>query len=279
MAARLSKSGERLLPEQVGSRDEYLQYLRHVFAYRWAARELAGSGRVLDLGCGEGYGTRLLAEAVDRIVGLDVDKEVIAHAGRERASANCRFRRYDGRLLPLETGSFDAAVSFQVIEHVADGRAFASEAARVLRPGGRLLLSTPNRLTRLGPGARPWNRFHVREYGPADLAALLGRFFGEVRVCGITACPEVYGIEMARVRASRILARLDALGLRHLLPPSAASRLARLGRRILGAGDRARPTGRPVRRPAGWESRFAVENFFFTSDVRGCLDLTAHCRK
>jgi SAM-dependent methyltransferase len=113
-------------------------------------------------------------------VGVDLDEGVVAHAGRHYPRA--RFEKADLLALPFDDASFDAVVSFQVIEHVSAPREFLAECARVLRPGGRLILSTPNRLTFSRDGV--CNPFHVYEFTARDLRGLVERSFAIERLCG-----------------------------------------------------------------------------------------------
>jgi SAM-dependent methyltransferase len=269
----LSATSERLIPQQARSRDDHLMVLRHVFAYEFAKRTLSGCGPVLDLGCGEGYGTALLSEAVGEIVGLDVDEAVIAHAAERYGSANCRFRRYDGERLPFDDAAFDAVVSFQVIEHVPGDRLYVSAVSRVLAPGGRLILTTPNAANRLTPGGKPWNRFHVREYRAAELEDLLAEGFASVEVLGITACPEIHEVEMARIRQSLAIVGLDPLGLRRLIPHALEPLATRIARRVV-------PRKREEEVADDWSTRYSLADYSVTRrDTDSCLDLLAVCRK
>jgi len=273
MTRLLPDTSERLVPQRARTRDDHLLVLRHVFAYEFAKRALGGCGAVLDLGCGEGYGTALLSQAVGEIVGLDVDEAAIAHAASRYASANCRFRRHDGERLPFADAAFDAVVSFQVIEHVAGDREFVSELSRVLTPGGQLILTTPNAANRLAPGGKPWNRFHVREYRAAELADLLAGGFDGVEVLGITASPEIHEIEMARVRQSRRIVALDPLGLARLIPGGVRPLATRIARRIASRGRKEGAAG-------DWATRYALADFDVTrDDTANCLDLLAVCRR
>ena len=88
---------------------------------------------VLDIGCGEGYGTARLARVAGRAEGVDVDAATIGHALRNHGSTTCHYQVYDGIRLPFPDATFDAAVTCQVIEHVSDDIGFAAEAARVVR--------------------------------------------------------------------------------------------------------------------------------------------------
>jgi SAM-dependent methyltransferase len=271
MAKRLPKTGERLIPSAVNSRDDLLQYLRHVFAYDLGARTLAGAARVLDFGCGEGYGTRLLADHVGDIVGVDVEESVIAHASAEYGRVNCRFQRYDGERLPFDAGAFDAVVSFQVIEHIWHDRQYVAEAARVLKPGGRFLVTTPNAANRLKPGSKPWNRFHVREYVAGQLKEVLAASFADVKVAGITAGPEVHVLEMARIRQSLKIVTLDPLNLRRFIPESLKPWATRVARRLMP---------RKQKSDAGedWKTRYSLADYSVTTDdLANSLDLLAVC--
>ena len=273
MAALLPKTSERLLPDQVGSRDEYLQYLRHVFAYELAAGTFHAGAMVLDLGCGEGYGASLLATRGISVVGVDVSPETVEHAETKYASDRCRFECYGGERLGFPDASFDAVTSFQVLEHVEDDTRYVTEAARVLKPAGRLTLTTPNAATRLKPGARPWNRFHLREYTADQLRDLLGTAFAEVTIAGITATAEIYEIEMARVRQARRIVAIDPLNLRRLIPEALKPWASRTVRRLF-------PRRHADETSGNWASRYRIDDYCLTdSKLEQSLDLLALCRR
>ncbi len=158
----LPLTGERTVP---GVAIENYWFARHVAAYRFAVGRSRGL-RVVDSGCGEGYGTAMLAATARTALGVDRDGAVVAHA--RRAYPGVEFAEADLCRLPLPDAAFDAVVSLQVVEHLPDVGRCLAEAARVLRPGGELLCATPNRLT-FSPGGAPVNPFHVREYAPAEL--------------------------------------------------------------------------------------------------------------
>lgn len=170
-------TGERTLP---GIRHENYWFRRHEAAYRWMARTQDLQDRtVLDAGVGEGCGGQALSEAGAALVlGLDLDAPSLsrisrAHPGVAPVCANLV-------QLPLPDASVDVVVSAQTVEHLWDQARFVDECARVLRPGGRLVLTTPNRLT-----FPPGNVFHSRELDGAELAELVAsRFPG----------PELHGL-------------------------------------------------------------------------------------
>jgi SAM-dependent methyltransferase len=258
-------TGERILPNECRTEAEYILYLRHLFAYQTAASGLRGSDAVLDIGCGAGYGTRMLADRARRVVGVDVVPDAVAQASAAFGSANCAFQLYDGDHLPFEDGEFDAATSFQTLEHVSDDGRFVAEAARVLKPGARLFLTTPNRAMRLRDGQRPWNRFHVREYTSTQLESLLVRHFASVEMLGVRASAAIEEVERARLRFAQRVASLDPLGLLRIVPASLLARLGRLRRRAP-----------PM--PSSWPH--AVEDFYATPEDRDAgFDLLAVCRR
>ena len=163
----LPLTGERTVP---GIPEENYWLRRHETAYRFALPHVAGR-RVLEVGCGEGYGTALLATAAAQVIGLDYDALTIAHAARRYRQAE--FVRGNLAALPLPSESVDVVATLQVIEHVWNHNEFVRECLRVLRPGGLLLVTTPNRLT-FSPGLEvPVNPFHTKEFTAAELAELL----------------------------------------------------------------------------------------------------------
>jgi SAM-dependent methyltransferase len=164
--APLEATGERLVPEAAAGE---LVLAEHLARYRLAAR-LAAGRRVLDVACGEGYGTAMLAAAgAASVVGVDVDEPTARHAA---ARYEIDARVGDVAALPLDDASFDLAVSFETIEHVGDPDRALDELRRVLAPDGLLIISTPNSREYRVP-----NPFHVRELDPDEfLAALRARF-------------------------------------------------------------------------------------------------------
>ncbi len=163
-------------------------------------------GPILDVGCNTGYGTAILRERTDEdVVGVDVSPGAI-EAARERHGGE--FRVVDGSTLPFDDGAFGTVTAFQVIEHIESPVPFLAEIHRVLRPGGRAFLTTPNAAIRVDDGDRPWNRFHVREFRADELRRLLTPHFDAVSVEGLFGSPELERIERARVARLRRIGRL-----------------------------------------------------------------------
>jgi SAM-dependent methyltransferase len=196
---RLSEDHYRASPA------DFLIYCCHLATYDFAIPYVRGQ-RVLDFGCGTGYGTHRLAPHCRAITGVDVSADAITYASARYQGPNLSFRpigRLPAERTPFDDGEFDVVVSFQVIEHIPEVDAYVDEMARVLRPGGTLVVATPDRSTRLFRGQRPWNLFHVVEYDGAGLEHVLQRRFTDVEVSGMTASPDVAGIELRRARLLR----------------------------------------------------------------------------
>jgi SAM-dependent methyltransferase len=186
----LPLTGERTVP---GVPEENYWFRRHEIAYRFAQPFVAGR-RALEVGSGEGYGTALLAQAASGVVGIDYDALTVHHARATYPAA--RFVRANLAALPVRGDVFDVVLSLQVIEHVWNHPEFLLECRRTLRPGGRLLVTTPNRLTFSPGSSAPVNPFHTKEFTAAELVELLIR-------CGLEVAT-VYGLH-----AGRRLAGLD----------------------------------------------------------------------
>jgi SAM-dependent methyltransferase len=200
---------ERIIPDETEAGVVALHLKRYRFAEPWCrGRE------VLDAACGAGYGSAALAGAAKRVLGVDLDPDAVAYARSRYTAPNLDFAVMDLAALTLDDASFDVVCTFEAIEHVPDREAVLAEVARVLRPDGTFLASTPRAdLTT----DRPDNPFHTVEYAPADFECLLGRFFERV---------ELYGQRRLQTRRHRLLQRADVLGLRRRIrPPRAAAAL------------------------------------------------------
>ena len=188
-------TGERLIPGEVDV--DLLN--EHMARYHFAAR-LARGKRVLDAGCGAGYGSAALAEIAERVTGIDVAQEAVDHARAHYAHANLAFEQASCTKLPYADGAFDLVVAFEVIEHLEEWREFLQEARRVLAPSGQFIVSTPNRLYYTeSRGAEGANPFHVHEFDFAEFNAELKQFFPHVsmflenHIEGVTFQPHDHG--------------------------------------------------------------------------------------
>jgi glycosyltransferase involved in cell wall biosynthesis len=222
--------------------------------YRTACGFVGPGMRVLDLACGVGNGSRLLMRTGAKVIGVDYDLPALRQGRRIFRKSPGRVVAANALRLPFPDGGFDAVVCFELIEHLKEQDALLGELCRVLRAGGRLLLSTPNRLTEKsldapgGPGVSP---HHVKTLSPGELRGLLRRYFRSVR------------IRSFRRRGSRlyaVLRRLDVFNLRLKLGWRARESVARR----LGAGAAER----------GWSARSFV---LARGGLRQAINLLASC--
>ncbi len=177
----LALTGERTLPDVPA---ENYWFRRHLVAYEWIAARVAG-GRVLDMACGEGYGSDVLADSALRVVGLDANPEAHEHARLRYTASNVTFER--GLVETYgESGSFDAVVFLQTIEHVFDPVAVLEHLRSLLRPGGAVYVSTPNLLTLAAKGAeKSGNPWHLKEYRAEEFRSLCRSVFASVELLGV----------------------------------------------------------------------------------------------
>ncbi len=185
---------------------EQVIYNRCLYAYK-AASEIA-KGDIIELGSGEGYGIKMLAPLAQHYLAVDkFDTDISEHA-------NVEFRK---QLLPSLDGiadnTFDFAITFQVIEHIQDDKTFISEIHRVLKPGGILMLTTPNR-----PMSLTRNPWHIREYSADELASVVGKSFGKVEVKGVFGSPVVMEYHERNKASVQHITRFDILKLQYRLP-------------------------------------------------------------
>ena len=156
--------------------------IEHLHRY-FLARALCRGQDVLDVASGEGYGAALLAQTARSVIGVDVSAEAVAHAAEAYRHPNLRFLEGDARHLPLDAGSMDTVVSFETLDHLVEHDQFLAEVRRVLRPGGRFIVSSSERDID-SPSGSSANSSHVRELTRAEFSAVLRDTFAHVRLLG-----------------------------------------------------------------------------------------------
>lgn len=166
----LEATGERLLAEEY---DEYTTEHLHRYA---AAASLSMGKKVLDIASGEGYGSNLLAKYANSVVGVDISVEAVEHANRKYKQPNLEFRVGSTDQIPMSDNSLDVVVSFETLEHHNRHEQMLAEITRVLRPGGLLIMSTPDRRYFGG------NPYHVKELDLAEFRELLEKSFANVEI-------------------------------------------------------------------------------------------------
>jgi 2-polyprenyl-3-methyl-5-hydroxy-6-metoxy-1,4-benzoquinol methylase len=175
----LSLTGERTLPDVPA---ENYWYRRHLVVYRWIAERCRGLD-VVDMACGEGYGTDVLAARAGHVTGVDANPEAHEHARLKYTRPGVRFVR---DLVEGHSEPCDAVVFLQTIEHVQNPREILEHFRSMLRPGGVAFVSTPNVLTLAPEGAeKSGNPWHVKEYRAAEFRRLCESVFGTVELLGL----------------------------------------------------------------------------------------------
>jgi len=175
----LHLTGERTLPDVP---EENYWYRRHLVVYEWISARAHGR-RVVDLACGEGYGSAVLARTAASVVGVDANPEAFEHARLKYTRPGLAFER---DMIETWTGDVDCVVFLQTIEHVQDPDAVLARIRDMIGPGGVAYVSTPNVLTLAPAGAeRSGNPWHVREYRPEEYRVLCERHFARVDLLGL----------------------------------------------------------------------------------------------
>jgi SAM-dependent methyltransferase len=170
-------TGERFTPQCEGTIafEHWHRYL--------LAKPLVAGHRVLDIASGEGYGSYLLSEGAASVCGVDISGETIAHAQRTYSRANLEFKQGSCAQIPLPNASIDVVVSFETIEHHDQHEEMMKEIKRVLRPGGLLIISSPDK-AHYSKSIGENNHYHIKELFKEELAGLLSRYFKHFRLLG-----------------------------------------------------------------------------------------------
>lgn len=171
-------TGERFVLTESGE----IRY-EHMHRYAWVTRFCRGR-RVLDIACGEGYGSALLAAHADSVMGVDIAYEAVLHA-REKyaAKGNLQFLQGSATAIPLQSRSVDVVVSFETVEHLPQQSEMLADIRRVLRPDGLLIMSSPNKKV-YSDDRNYVNEFHVKELYFEEFDALLREQFPAVTYLG-----------------------------------------------------------------------------------------------
>ncbi len=240
-AAATARTGKRLTGErpQQGVTPDSLLAL-HEAGYR-AVLERIGDGRILDVGCGQGFESARFLAPGREVVGVDYAADAVASAASRYGPDGLRVAQMDALALGLRSGSFDAVCSSHLIEHFTAPEPHVAELARVLADDGVACVLTPN------APADFENPFHRHLFDRFELRAMLERHFADVWLGGVDAAPRVKADFAARrVKANRLL-RLDAFDLRHRMPYEwyvwAYTRLLPLAYRLVARQDSGGTTG------------------------------------
>lgn len=176
-ASSMVFTGERFVPEKTGNIE-----LEHFHRYL-AASEIVAGKEVLDIASGEGFGSEILSRSAARVIGVDIDHSAVAHANARYGNEKLSFIEGNAAEIPLADDSVDVAVSFETIEHHDRHEEMLKELRRVLRPGGVLVISSPEKYAYTDITGQV-NRFHVKELYREEFVTLMRSYFPHVTFYG-----------------------------------------------------------------------------------------------
>lgn len=188
MGKLLEHTGERFIPGQTHS---ILTHAFHISRYQYALESAEGK-TILDVGCGAGYGTAMLANVAQIAFGCDISYSAIQFAAQEYSKNNLHFSQMDCQQLGFPASKFDLVISFEMIEHILGQKQLLAEIKRVLKPDGTLIISTPEKTkyNELHYMAKP-NEYHVKELSDSEFHELLRSYFSHVQILWQTVDPLV----------------------------------------------------------------------------------------
>lgn len=208
MVNKLNKTGERVIVDEYsGSRNEFFIYQCHLATYQFAIPHVKDK-KTLEFGCGSGYGSHYLSKYCSDITAVDISESAIKYANERYSNENLTYRiiqNIEREPLSFSDETFDAVISFQVIEHIDKEQKYLSELLRVLKKGGILIIATPDKTHRLFSFQKPWNKFHIREYNMAELNGVVSNYFDKVDCYFMSARDDLIDMEIKRSKKMRIL--------------------------------------------------------------------------
>jgi len=249
-------TGERIIPDDLYLDDVLFQ--RHLAAYKFIAKYIKAETKILDAGCGEGYGSDFLSTKCRKIVGVDIAIETIENARRRYRQDNLEFLVTNSTNLCFPDNIFDVVCSFQVIEHIEDYQRYLGELKRVLVPHGFIILSTPNKIT-----SPPGNPYHIKEFYPDELTRTMQEYFSKCELLGLNP---TFNLGEAIV----MTIKLDIIGIASLkrLIPKSIKRAILKGVSII------------ANKEYKLRQDVCAENFKISKDdIISSLDLIAVCQK
>lgn len=155
----------------------------HIHRYEEAIRILGTTGQVMDIACGTGFGSYLLAKHGFKVVGGDISKEAIEHCKEKYQMPGLTFEVTDGTNIHYPTASFDAVISFETIEHTTGFMKMIEEFKRITKPGGKVILSTPNFPVN-SPSGVVTNPYHTQEWAYDEFKKILQTHFEDFTIYG-----------------------------------------------------------------------------------------------
>lgn len=178
---------------------EYYNHLMHLATYRFAEKYALGK-RVLDYGCGSGYGSYSLSRVAEHVIAVDISDEALIFARNNYKATNIEYCL----ISEFNQEKFDMITSFQVIEHVPNSRVYIAKLKKLLKPNGILLISTPDKKFRLfNIIQKPWNIYHLKEYSEIELMQLVETEFNTFEILKIGSNADFIQKEITRTEIQK----------------------------------------------------------------------------
>lgn len=204
LSQKMNNSEDRItVSKNINDEIGNYNHLMHIATYQYAlALAYANGKRILDYGCGSGYGSYMLASVADHVTAVDINENALNYAINHYKSTNLIFKTIN----EISDEKYDVITSFQVIEHVSDEKEYIIHLKKLLHPNGLLLLSTPDKKNRLFKFIqKPWYVPHFKEYTYKDLYNLLSIYFKEVELLKIGACADFVKNEIQFTQKQRLI--------------------------------------------------------------------------
>jgi 2-polyprenyl-3-methyl-5-hydroxy-6-metoxy-1,4-benzoquinol methylase len=189
---------------------ENVVFQRHLVAYKEAAKLIKGT--VLEIGSGEGYGIIELSSMSDKYIAVDKYPSYISTEIKENNDITF-IQSEVPPIKDIDSESVDFVVTFQVIEHILNDKFFLREIKRVLKPGGKMIMTTPNRLMSLTRS--PW---HIREYNPQEMRNIVQLFFSEIELRGVFGNEKVMDYYHKNKESVSRITKWDIFNMQYWLP-------------------------------------------------------------
>lgn len=247
--------------ERVSHEDPSDNYVlqRSIFAYREAAQRV--SGNVLEIGTGSGYGIEIISPQVDKFVTVDKFKSDILSTFKPGQVDNVEFVQMNvPPFKGIPDNSFDFVITFQVIEHIVPHEEYVKEINRVLKPGGKAIITTPN--IKMSLTRNPW---HIREYTVKELKDMLLKYYSSVETKGVYGNEKVMNYYEENKKSVEKITRFDIFNLQYLLP----RQLLQIPYDVLNRMNRKRLLDNKDAKV----NSITVEDYFLSEAKEDCLDL------
>jgi ubiquinone/menaquinone biosynthesis C-methylase UbiE len=205
------QGGERLYLGKTESDENSIN--EHLERYKFALKKVPDGGVVVDAACGTGYGSEMLAEKAGKVIGLEINDHALQWARTHHQKRNIEYKIANlNEQLPVSSESCDAVASFETLEHIKDQNNMLSEFKRILKPGGQLVISSPDREI-ITDKAHTENKFHIHELSKKELVGLLRSHFTLEELYGQTKYASLPWYK----RAIKLLVKLDVFKLRRTI--------------------------------------------------------------